>query len=126
MIIISMILMLNLLDLIVLKFSLIIHTIVYKTYLPYTYQVKQLMINNFLNLFYMKWLKNVLNDWVVDPVMLMNSVDFVLDHRLMMQDNMLMMLMDDFIQINNDNQLNVVVVDHYYLYHLMMKNIHAR
>jgi hypothetical protein len=50
-------------------------------------------------------------------------VDSVLDHQLMMmmQENVQRMLMDDFVQINIDNQL-IVVVDHWH--HLMMKNNH--
>jgi len=87
------------------------------------------MIKNVLNLFYMMLLKNVLNDLFVDQLMLKHFVDLDLDHQLMMLENVQMMLMDDFVQINNDNQLNVVVVavvvDHYY-HLMMMKNNHVR
>jgi hypothetical protein len=93
------------------------------------YQIEQLMRENFLNVFYMMLLKNVVNVLNVDRVMSMYSVDLLLDHRLMMQENVQMMLMDDFVRINNDNQspvVAVVVVDQYF--HLMMRrqNNHVR
>jgi len=69
-------------------------------------------------------LKNVLNELIVYQLMLLDFVDLDLDHQLMMQENVQRMLMDDFVQINNDNQW--IVVDHYYYYyHLMMKNNHV-